>query len=293
MPGDIIWVNKTSYGKSMFNCVNKFLGVTCKIGNLFTSIQSIHLSSGDVKYGDVIVFKSPQSRGKNILVKRCIGLPGQKVEIRDNTVLIDGLVKREFYPLMFSYYFESKTDTLLRLVEKLALNDSQSRKNRVDQFLAFHLDAKEVFQIRNLGLKIKRVSDFKKKQEVFPKSKQGRWSYINYGPIWIPKKGRRIVLSDSTLAIYGSTIKKFESCTIQKRENGLFYIKGVKSSTYRFNHNYHFVLGDNRHNALDSRYFGFVPDFLIEGRVSFVLFNWYNINRFLTKTQNNLDGYPK
>ena len=111
---------------------------------------------------------------------------------------------------------------------------------------------------------------------IFPDSKMYPWNGDFYGPLVIPREGMTITINDSTLATYGSTIAEYEHNDDVKVENGKLFIDGAEVSEYTFKQNYYFMMGDNRHNSLDSRYWGFVPEDHIVGKAFFI---WLSIDR--------------
>jgi signal peptidase I len=115
------------------------------------------------------------------------------------------------------------------------------------------------------------------------RNKNMAWSQDNFGPLWIPKEGATININDSTLTLYGNTILLYDHNDNAKIENGKLVIDGKEVSQYTFKQDYYFMMGDNRHNSLDSRYWGFVPEDHIVGKAFFI---WLSIDReasFLNK----------
>ncbi len=112
---------------------------------------------------------------------------------------------------------------------------------------------------------------------VFPNSKYAPWNGDNFGPLTIPKEGMTIAINDSTLSIYGSTIRDFDLNKDVKIENGKLTIEGKDVTQYTFKQNYYFMMGDNRDNSLDSRYWGFVPADHIVGKGFFI---WLSLDKY-------------
>jgi signal peptidase I len=100
---------------------------------------------------------------------------------------------------------------------------------------------------------------------IFPSSYREKWTIDNYGPIFIPEKGTTIQLNEENFRIYGSIIQKYE---------GISNLEQLGTDRlYTFKKDYFFMLGDNRHNSVDSRHYGFIPEDYIQGKMIRVLNN--------------------
>jgi len=230
-----------------------------------------YIKNNPNEYGDIT--SRPTDRRENF-VKRCVGLPGQWLQIKDRIVYLDGKANKEPENVQYTYFVKLKENFSIELMDELGISNEDLMSLNQLGYMPLTKQAVEKLRARTDIVESVTLNTNAPTGDIYPLNKVTGWTRDNYGPVWIPKKGDVLHVTLDNLPIYERCIRVYEGNEVEIKDNQI-YINGTPATYYRFKLDYYWMMGDNRHNSADSRYWGFVPEDHVVGKPVFI---WWSQN---------------
>ena len=284
LPGDIVWGNKLAYGPALPESPYEIPWINLLAWLVEGSRADLERrwwepkrlrGYTEVRTGDIVVFMHPAT--EDVMIKRCTGTPGDTIEMSEGNVFINN----ELYPetgnlLLYSRVMVRSRNEAIEALDSIGINNLHFYPTAyASGDLSIYLALDEIARVKSLP----QVLNFEIQKErpdtawtVYPHYERFRWSIDNFGPLVIPQKSMKIELTYENFMVYGDVINRFE-CAGLRESNGGIFVGGKPALYYTFTMDYYFMMGDNRHNSHDSRYFGFVPEGRIICKATRILFS--------------------
>ncbi len=248
-----------------------------------------------IKRNDIVVFNWPADTLKTMwgdhsgkftykpidkktnYVKRCVAVAGDTMEIKNGDIYINGKLSKMPDRAKPQFFYKVVLKDFNQIQNLLQTYKIKEARRAADGTVLLNLDDELATRIKNnpnvISLEKQITPKGRFDKSIFPHDSQYPWTIDNFGPIYMPKKGETVTLNEKTIPFYRDLLTRYEGISFAENGNE-YYIDGKKTNKYTFKQDYYWMMGDNRQNSLDARYWGYVPFDHVVGKPVFIWMSW-------------------
>ncbi|MDN3586730.1 signal peptidase I [Pedobacter aquatilis] len=266
-------------------------GDTVALENQVPSYYDLVRQSGrEAVHSQYTIVSRPVDKRENF-IKRCIGIAGDVISMKNGIANINGKDEPLINTGMMPYKIEFKTmdfnygvfdDLKVKLGDMQLIGDN-TYVGELSPELAEKIKAFDF--VKSVNMFAATSTDIEP-GGIFPHDPKRVWNRDNFGPIKIPAKGWTVQIDSNTMPLYYRAIRTYEGNKVEQKA-GVWYINDKPATSYTFKMDYYWMMGDNRHNSADSRYWGFVPEDHVVGKALFIWMSWDSEGSFFNKIRWN------
>jgi signal peptidase I len=226
------------------------------------------------------VITRPVDKRENY-IKRCVGLPGDTITVKHGQLYVNGKEQEKIGKVQYNYMVKTNGTPINKVhLESLGIAKADQNYNPAGGFYRIPLTQDAYDKIKGFNnvqtiIRDENTNASMMSRVIFPHSPNFPWTEDNFGPLWIPRKGATVPLTLENLPLYQRIIDLYENNDLQVKDSTIL-INGQPATSYTFKMDYYFMMGDNRHNSADGRFWGFVPEDHVVGKAVFV---WLSLDK--------------